>query len=215
VQGWRTFRGASLTLPADAAASATAAGTTARSAMSTGPVNIGFAQDMSLHHEQALYMARLALTRGTPRVHALAEGIVNQKLKEIGYMQGWLLLWDAPAAAETDDMRWMKDAYVAARKRDPVYEQFIESCTTGQGMPGLAKPAELEHLATLEGDAFDGQFLALMIRHHQGAMVMSRFTSEHAESEAVTGFARSIAAEQRREMGQMMGLLNALQRSGG
>jgi uncharacterized protein (DUF305 family) len=176
------------------------------------PVNVGFAQDMSLHHEQALIMARLALANGTPSVHALAESIVNQQLKEIGYMQGWLLLWEASPTGDADDMPWMKKAYTDARRHDPGYEQFIASCATGQGMPGMATPQELEQLSTQRGAAFDRAFLAMMVRHHQGAVVMSRFASEYAETEIVRGFARSIASEQRREMIQMMTMLTAMQR---
>lgn len=216
---WRTFWGPSPASAVDArpglaASRPASAGAGAAAQVLPGPVNIGFAQDMSLHHEQALYMARLALVHGTPRVRAMAEGIVNQQLKEIGYMQGWLLLWDAPSASDSDDMRWMRQAYTAARTHDPVYEQFIESCLKGEGMPGMARPHELEDLAALREDAFDSAFLAMMIRHHQGALVMARFAAEYAESAAVQGFARTMAAEQRREMGQMMTLLTALQRGG-
>ena len=177
----------------------------ASASMGQGPVDVGFAQDMSVHHEQALTMANLALVRGSPRVRQLAQGIVNQQLKEIGYMQGWLMLWQSPGIAPTDEMRWMQDAYKRSMHRDPVYEQFIDNCIKGRGMPGLATPLELEALAAASlADAFDAKFLALMIRHHQGAVVMARFASEHAEQELVRGFARAIAAEQQQEMGQMM-----------
>lgn len=172
-----------------------------------GPVSIGFAQDMSMHHEQALLMARMALANGTPQVRLLAEGIVNQQLKEIGYMQGWLLLWNAPAAADADDMRWMKEAYLKTRRRDEAFEQFISRCSTGQGMPGMATSLELDALSTLHGAKFDRQFLTLMVRHHEGALVMARFGLEFAEMDAVKGFASAMAAEQRQEMALMMRLL--------
>lgn len=175
-----------------------------------GMVNIGFAQDMSLHHEQALTMANLALTKGSPRVRQLAQGIVNQQLKEVGYMQGWLMLWQAPGIAANDEMRWLRQAYARSARRDPAYDQFIDRCAKGQGMPGLASPAQLEALAKAASpQAFDGMFLALMVRHHQDAVVMARFASEHAELELVRGFARAIAAEQQQEMTQMLKWLKA------
>jgi uncharacterized protein (DUF305 family) len=179
-------------------------------AVQGGPVDIGFAQDMSLHHEQALTMAHMALAKASPRVRQLAQGIVMQQLKEIGYMQGWLMLWQAPGIADTDDMRWMRDAYVHSVHRDPAYDQFIDSCIKGEGMPGRATPTQLETLASAASpEAFDGMFLALMVRHHQGAVVMARFASEHAGLELVRGFARSIAAEQQQEMAQMLKWLRA------
>lgn len=175
-----------------------------------GPVDIGFAQDMSVHHEQALTMANLALTRASPRVRLLAQGIVTQQLKEIGYMQGWLLLWRAPGMAATDEMRWMREAYAHAARRDTAYEQFIDSCAQGRGMPGMASPQELESLASEASPvAFDAAFLSLMVRHHQGAVVMARFTSEHAQLDLVRGFARAMAAEQQQEMARMLSWLRS------
>ncbi|MBI3382094.1 MAG: DUF305 domain-containing protein [Aquabacterium sp.] len=170
-----------------------------------GPVDIGFAQDMSLHHEQALTMAQMALAKGSPRVRQLAQGIVNQQLKEVGYMQGWLMLWQAPGIAPTDEMHWMRDAYGRSPRRDPAYERFIDNCIQGRGMPGLASPAELDALAAVaQAEAFDAMFLALMVRHHQGAVVMARFASEYAQLDAVRGFARAVSAEQQQELMLML-----------
>lgn len=184
-------------------------------AASPGPVSIGFAQDMTLHHEQAIHMAQLALTQGGPSVKALAQGIVNQQLKEIGYMQGWLLLWAAPPAPDADDMPWMRQAYdqayTRAGRREPLFEQFIQRCRSDGVMPGLARPAQLEHLASLQGEAFDSRFLALMISHHQAAVVMARFAAAHAESPVVRGFAASVASEQATELPQMLTLLHTAQ----
>ncbi|MFY9476988.1 MAG: DUF305 domain-containing protein [Aquabacterium sp.] len=172
------------------------------------PVNVGFSQSMTVHHEQALVMARMALTQGTLTIRSIATGIINQQLKEVGYMQGWLMLWSAPPIeSNIDDMRWMKEAYANANKRDPAFDQFLASCVPGKEMPGIASQTELEQLSALRDDSFDRQFLLMMIRHHQGALVMARFAMEHAENEAVRLFARAIATEQRREMAQMTGLL--------
>lgn len=169
-----------------------------------GPVDVGFAQDMSLHHEQALVMARLALAQGSPRVRTLAQGIVNQQLREIGTLQGWLMLWEQPALSPRDDMQWMRDAYARSTRRDASYDRFIENCLRSQGMPGQATPEELQALEDSPGaEAFDIAFLRLMIRHHQGAVVMARFTAEHAASGVVQGVARAIAAEQQQELGRM------------
>lgn len=195
----------------DSRAMAASTATTAETVLvRQGPVDVGFAQDMSVHHEQALTMAHLALTRGSPRVRLLAQGIVTQQLKEIGYMQGWLLLWQAPGLAPNDEMRWMRDAYAGAARRDVTYEQFIDNCAQGRGMPGMASPQELEALAAASSPAaFDAAFLALMVRHHQGAVVMARFVSENAQLDQVRGFARAMAAEQQLEMAQMLSWLRA------
>lgn len=175
------------------------------------PVDIGFAQDMSLHHEQALTMARLALSRASLRVQGLAQRIVDQQLRELGTMQGWLMLWEAPPMAERDDMAWMRDAYARSPHRDPAYDRFIESCIRGEGMPGLATPAQLDALSAAQNAAaFDQAFLSLMVRHHQGAVVMARFASEHAGLAVVRGLARSVAAEQQQDVVQMLAMLRQL-----
>lgn len=174
-----------------------------------GPVSIGFAQDMSMHHDQALVMAGMALQRGTPPVQAFARGIASAQLRELGYLQGWLLLWDAPAASGSGTMDWMRDAYWKSRQHDEGFEVFINACTGSGSMPGLATVAQLDQLAKLHGPAFDRLFLQLMARHHQGAVVMAQFAWQYAELEAVRGFALSMAAEQRKEWMLMSALLQA------
>lgn len=199
-----------LTTSATAGHARTAQAEQAVAVQGPGLVDIGFAQDMSLHHEQALLMARLALAKGSPRVQQLAQGIVAQQLKEIGYLQGWLMLWHAPGVAPADDMRWMRDAYARSARRDPSYEQYIASCVPGQGMPGMASPQELDVLAeAASAAAFDTTFLALMVRHHQGAVVMATFASEHAALDPVRDLARAMAAEQQQELARMLSWLGA------
>ncbi|MFT3856166.1 MAG: DUF305 domain-containing protein [Aquabacterium sp.] len=200
-------------VPGASSFGAATASTTPVPAPAPGPVSIGFAQDMSLHHEQALTMARMALANGTPLVQTLAHGIVNQQLREIGHMQGWLMLWDAPAASNADDMPWMKQAYHAAKRRDEAYERFIDRCTQGQGMPGAATAEDLEALSRMKERRFDARFLELMIRHHQGAMVMARFASDFAEHPVVRQFGAVIASSQAQELMWMTRQLAQLSRA--
>lgn len=176
-----------------------------------GPVDAGFSQDMSLHHEQALLLSRLVIAHGTPRLRPVAEAIINQQLKEIGYMQGWLMLWGEPRLSASDDMKWAREAYVRSQQREPAYDQLIESCVKDKAMPGLASPEEIEAFEKLRSpDAVDQTYLTLMIRHHQGAIIMARFASDHAESSVVRAFARSMGAEQQNEIRQMATMLRSL-----
>lgn len=171
-----------------------------------GPVSIGFAQDMSVHHEQALAMAGLARANGSPAIQAVGEGILRQQLRELGYLQGWLLLWAMPAASAEDGMPWMREAYRRSAERDADVERFIERCVAGQPMPGLATQDELDALSRLRGRAFDARFIALMVRHHEAALVMARFAFAHAELEPVRQFAAAMGAEQRQEIAWLMRL---------
>jgi uncharacterized protein (DUF305 family) len=174
---------------------------------SPGPVSVGFAQDMSLHHEQALVMADLASIQAGDAVRVLAAGIRTAQQRELGLMQGWLMLWGAPPSSPDDDMVWMRQAYQQSRQRNVAYEQYLERCQKGRAMPGMASPEEMEHLATLKGRPFDRQFLSLMIRHHQEALIMARFVAEQGESDVVRGVAASMQADQYTELARMVRLL--------
>ena len=49
-------------------------------------------------------------------------------------------------------------------------------------MPGMASPEELNELWTKSGKEFDVLFLQLMIRHHQGGVMMARYAALHGTS---------------------------------
>lgn len=173
-----------------------------------GPVSIGFAQEMSQHHEQALLLARFAELHASPVVQAWARDAAHTQLREIGVMQGWLMLWNAPEASDAALMSWMTRAYAQSGQRNDDYERFISLCSSLGTMPGQVSTQEFNHLASLRGKAFDTQFLRLMIRHHESALLMAQFANEHAEHELVRQLAATLIATQREEwlwMWRMLG----------
>ena len=57
-------------------------------------MDVGFAQDMSVHHQQAVQMASWERDHTTdPALKQLAFDIETTQLQQIGRMQGWLGLW--------------------------------------------------------------------------------------------------------------------------
>ena len=74
-------------------------------------------------------------------------------------------------------------------------------------MPGMATEAELDHLLSLSGTAFDVEFLRLMIRHHEGGLTMAQYAEAHAAGAAVRQLAQSIAETQTAEVQTMPQLL--------
>lgn len=185
------------------------ADTSAATASATpGPVSIGFAQEMSQHHEQALLLARFAEVHGSAVVQAWARDVAHTQLREIGVMQGWLMLWNAPEASDAELMSWMTRAYAQSGQRNDEYERFISLCSSLGTMPGQVSTQEFNHLAGLRGRAFDAQFLRLMIRHHESALLMAQFAHDHAEHELVRQLAATLIATQREEwlwMARMLG----------
>ncbi|HUS22486.1 MAG TPA: DUF305 domain-containing protein [Aeromicrobium sp.] len=163
-------------------------------------VDIGFAQDMIVHHQQAVLMA--AYTRehaGSDEVRALAGAIDSAQQREIGQMTGWLQSWGKPLESDRLPMSWMADE-MPGHMHDEL----------GAGsMPGMASPAEMDRLVNLTGKRLDVQFLRLMIRHHEGGLPMAKDAASHARTGYVRNTARTMIQDQQREIDQMQTLLQA------
>lgn len=164
-----------------------------------GAADIGFCQDMSFHHDQAVLMALLAQDRAGPTVKALATSILVSQSQQIGMMRGWLQLWHKPIVDE-HPMAWMSFDNPSIR---------LKYCgaTPQVLMPGMATPEELNQLWQSSGKAFDILFLQLMTRHHESGIVMSRDAKLHAKLDVVRNAARAMAIEQLQDIAQMRRLL--------
>ncbi|MGQ0719359.1 MAG: DUF305 domain-containing protein [Pseudonocardiales bacterium] len=156
-----------------------------------GSVDIGFAQDMSVHHRQAVLMASLARDRSAdPVIRSLAIDIEATQLEQVGRMQGWLSLWDAAALPTGRHMTWMSGGSMPGMAHG-------SGGTAGVAvMPGMASPADLERLRAASGAQFDVLFLQLMLRHHQGGVPMATYTAQHAETAQVRNLAEKIVISQ-------------------
>jgi uncharacterized protein (DUF305 family) len=76
-------------------------------------------------------------------------------------------------------------------------------------MPGMATEEELAALRSLDGTAFDVEFLRLMMRHHQGGLGMAEYAVEHAGTAVVRTLAKAIAESQTAETTLMADMLSA------
>ncbi len=162
-------------------------------------VDIGFAQFMSLHHEQAISMAHLLLRGSEPTpLKTLAQTIALSQMRELGRMEGWLQAWGESLKPETTSMSWM---LLGKRPPDEKLKRYLIDCeSTPTGMPGLATLAELEDLRRLTGKDRDRHFLQLMVAHHEGGIPMAEFAAENAEVAAVRQLANLIVLEQSEEI---------------
>lgn len=186
--------GCSSAKPADQSAGDTA-GHRAMAGMSM-PVNIPkgvlyteadvhFMQGMIAHHAQAIYMSRLAVSRGAnPRLLKFANKIDQSQQAEIRLMQDWLVA-NKQAAPDTGSWRTMT-------------------------MPGMLTAAQLATLDGARGPEFDKQFLTLMIQHHEGALKMVAdllATPLAAQDVDVSVFANDVTTVQTAEIGTMQQML--------
>jgi uncharacterized protein (DUF305 family) len=182
------------------AAAAVGAGVVAASTTDAPPLellsdtDIGFAQDMSGHHQQAVTMSDMLAADAGPDVHALAEGIRFQQLNEIGQMTGWLQLAGAPPAA-THPMAWM-------------HADSDHHHSGPAAMPGLASPADLAALQRSTGRTNEVLFLQYMTRHHQGGIEMAAYAGRHTTNDAVRRAVMLMVDEQTQELQLMSTMLS-------
>lgn len=160
------------------------------------PADIGFCQDMAAHHDQAVLMATLALDRAGPTVKALASSILLSQSQETGILRGWIQLWSQPPMAPLAAKGAGSGSYCLVPRQG--------------AMPGMASAKELNQLWHDSGNAFDILFLQLMIRHHQGGILMSREALLAAKLGVVRDAAKSMVVEQTQELAEMRRLLQAL-----
>ncbi|QIS11995.1 DUF305 domain-containing protein [Nocardia arthritidis] len=163
------------------------------------PAEIGFSQDMTAHHEQALIMVQRLDPSAGPAVRRLAAQLDQTQRLELGTMLGWLRLANA-APDSPHPMAWMP-------MDNPAAHQHSAAPRT---MPGMATNAELDALAAARGHDADVLFLQLMLRHHQGGIAMAQAVDGLLSSGPVKELARSMIQQQGQEVGVIGVLLNQL-----
>jgi uncharacterized protein (DUF305 family) len=142
-------------------------------------------QGMIAHHAQAIYMSRLAASRGAnPRLLKFANKIDQSQWAEIVLMQDWLRA-NKQVAPDTSSWRTMR-------------------------MPGMLTAEQLAQLDAARGVEFDRQFLRLMIQHHEGALKMVAEllgTPRAAQDVDVSVFANDVVTVQTAEIDLMHQML--------
>lgn len=176
------------------------------------PVDTGFAQSMSLHHQQAIGMSQLMLDGRPTRLAPLARSIAYSQLLELGEMRGWLRLWQQPLLPTGRSMTWMLLGKTAP---DDQLRQYLLDCERSPtGMAGLATDVDINRLRQLDGRERDRHFLTLMLAHHQGGLPMARFAAREARLRVVKELAGRVVYDQVKEIDRMQRTLLALDAAG-
>ncbi|GAB3478041.1 DUF305 domain-containing protein [Amycolatopsis cihanbeyliensis] len=182
----------------------------------SGSVEVGFAQDMSVHHIQAVTMSNWVRDHSTDeRIRQLAFDIGSTQLEQIGRMKGWLMLWGQPEQPLGEHMTWMprhgmhgEHGGAGGRQDTGGHEADPASTTGGEPpMPGMATNAELAKMRSLSGEELDVYFLQLMLRHHEGGTEMAQYTLDNTDLPAVRALTRSMLESQGNEIDLMTNLL--------
>jgi uncharacterized protein (DUF305 family) len=148
-----------------------------------GDMDRHFIEQMIPHHEDAVAMADLALTRAEhPELKQLAETIIRDQTREIVQMRTWYASWYGVDAPTGDDaFRGM-----------------------GMGMMGggmMNDEADMEVLQA--ASVFDKEFIEQMIPHHQMGVMMARMVLSRTNRPEIEELARSIVRTQTDEIEQM------------
>lgn len=165
-----------------------------------GPVDVGFAQDMSVHHRQAVEMSSWERDHTLdPELAQLATDMEKTQNNQVGQMQGWLSLWDESALPLGGYMAWMAGA--------PGGHSHMGAAGAVATMPGMATQADLTALRAATGPALDVAFLQLMLRHHEGGAEMLRYAAERASVPQVRNLAAQMLSSQTSESEYLRQLL--------
>jgi uncharacterized protein (DUF305 family) len=149
-------------------------------------VDVGFATDMTYHHQQALVMALDYVRNGTdPLLLQIAREIVEYQAQEIGVMNTLLTEWGHTGLDSGKAMAWMGT---------PIPRQ---------AMPGLATQAQMDQLAAARGAELDDLFTRLMIEHHAGGIHMADYAAPRAGEDTTRYWATNMADAQRGEIAEM------------
>ena len=154
-----------------------------------GSIDVGFLQDMTVHHTQAVQMAVWERSNtADPALRQLAFDIESTQNQQIGMMQGWLRLWGQPTeAAPGHFMAWMG--------------------MPAPAMPGMASQDDLADFRSRTGPALDVAFLQLMLRHHRGGLSMMQEEAARGSVPVVVALSRSMVASQTAEADTMTQML--------
>ena len=142
-----------------------------------------FIEQMIPHHEDAITMSRLALTKAkTTEVKQLAESIIDSQSREITQMKDWYRQWfgkDVPLDSEVMGGHGMTG-----------------KSTMHMGMMG--NETDIKSLET--SDDFDRKFVEGMIPHHQMAVMMAQMLKNGTKKPEMKKLSEDIITAQTKEI---------------
>lgn len=157
-------------------------------------IDVRALQDLRYHHEQAVGMSLVLLSKPTEGASALlrqlARQIVTAQSEENGRMIELLARYGAPLANEGDTaLDWMGGAV-------PINE-----------MPGLAVDDDTTELAQSAGARADRLYVTLMVAHHRAAGVIAGDAAATASRAEVRDLARVVVASQQDELARLQAVV--------
>jgi uncharacterized protein (DUF305 family) len=159
-----------------------------------GDIDRHFIEQMVPHHEDAVLMAELALTKAEhPELRQLAENVKRDQSREIDQMRSWYSSWYGVDLPEYD--------YDGHGPGGGMMDGgMMDGGMMGMGM--MDDGTDLEVLQT--ASPFDREFIRQMVPHHQMGIMMAQMVLRGSEHPEVQELARSIIDTQSAEIEQML-----------
>lgn len=149
----------------------------------TGEIDSHFIVQMILHHEDAITMANLALTRAEhPEIKALGNSIIKSQSGEINQMKLWYKLWFGNEVVNANSS--MGHGIDTMRQ---------------SGMMGN----DADTKALVNTKSFDKEFIEQMIPHHQMAVMMAQMLLSSTNRPEMKKLAENIISAQTKEINDM------------
>ena len=162
----------------------------------TNAVDIGFLQDMTDHHDQAVAMAITELANGSDKVvKDFAMEVILFQRQELGRFQNF--------QAELGSANPEYDV-------DRTTMEWMDMATPLAYMSGMATEAQLAQLSAARGVEADKLFLSLMQTHHVGGAHMADYEAQHGANADIRQMADRMATNQRVEAKEYQGVLDRL-----
>jgi uncharacterized protein (DUF305 family) len=147
--------------------------------------SVGFFDDMTTHHYQALAMSRVYQRYGTDRIIGIiADEIDFEQSGDIRVMQNALRDWHVDTTP-TVAMQWM------------------DMAVPQNAQPGMATKAQMAALKAARGPTLDDQFTRLMINHHAAGAAMADSAVRRANRHEVRDLATVMRNNQRYEIEEL------------
>lgn len=146
--------------------------------------DVGFMQDMSLHHEQAIQMSLVLLSKDEVdrELRNYAQEIVISQRFDQGVFNATLDRFGHPSDTGDTVMEWMGHPMAAT------------------DMVGLASPEQMADLKAASGNEAAALWIALMSEHHLGGIDMAQAAARSGSDRTVVNIARGNATVQADEI---------------
>ncbi len=167
--------------------------------------DVEFMQGMIMHHAQAVEMTDMIGERTqNENVRSLGSRISHSQIEEMKFMRRWL-----EARGEPVEMK------MAAKPGSSSHDHSSGGHSSANKesemlMPGMLSKLQLSELKKARGAEFDKLFLAGMIQHHDGALIMVKDlfdTSGAGQDAELFNFATDVDTGQRAEIRLMRNML--------